>query len=173
MPSGAAMCKSRKTTSNFPSLKRPGASVLFVKVIASIPAQVKTFPTISRTAVSASTIRPRLCMSPYTFWRSLVRTACKRRLAQTPYGQFFPVYRRRRSSGFSGQQCGLLNQFGLEFPGYLVTVKLHSDAELPPRRINGIDAYDVARAQPFRCWFAGNFLGHLKKNFHYSSNGQR
>src|SRR6266478_6273259 len=29
MPSGAAMCKSRKTTSNFSSLKRPGASMLF------------------------------------------------------------------------------------------------------------------------------------------------
>src|SRR5258707_3365816 len=67
-----------------------------------------------------------------------------------------PELRRQRGSA----------RFSFQFPGYLVTVKLHADAELPPRRINGIDAYDVARAQPFRCWFAGNFLGHLQKNFH-------
>src|SRR6266853_5251700 len=47
-----------------------------------------------------------------------------------------PVCRSRRSSGFFRQQCGHLNGFSLEPPGYLVTVKLHADAELPARRIN-------------------------------------
>jgi hypothetical protein len=71
MPSGDAICRSRKTTSNLASSRRPLASVLLVRVRASIPAECSTFWISSHIAGSSSTTRARLFMDPFPCFRSL------------------------------------------------------------------------------------------------------
>ena len=55
IPPGEGLCKSKNTTSNFPSSRILGASVLLVGINTSMPAEFKTFPIISQTNGSSST----------------------------------------------------------------------------------------------------------------------
>src|SRR6266851_1589915 len=174
IPSGEGMCKSRNTTSNFPSSRISGASVLLVRVNASMPAECKTFPISSQTAFSSSTTRPRLCMSPSGFSRSPVRRV---HVALVGASHGTANQSRQEWKGGSRCECGfacwsasLESSSRFRSQNFMV-VELDADTQLAPRRIDRLETHHVTRASPLRGRFAGDFLGHLEKDFDRRSDG--
>jgi len=144
----------------------PGASMLFVRGISLIPAE-ENFSQLSQDRFSSATIRPRRCMSPYLSGVSLVRAACDRRLSTLLHARCAVSVRRESSPAVCREKPELRrHRVQLEFTSSFRisgNIKLHPTPSFPLVESIGIDAYDVARAQPFRSCFAGNILGHFKE----------
>jgi len=128
------MCKSKNTTSNFPSSRISGASVLLVRINAFHAGLNSGLSRSSRKTNGSRYNRPRLGMPTSGFWRS-------------------PARRIQRQFGKSRFR-----------PQNFIAVELDAHTQLAARRIDRLETQYVTGASPFCGRSAADFLRHFQKN---------